>query len=247
MALVLVLQELLRLKPGTAPARVVEVVHAEGDDAAGILVGEGGDRNVLNHAEHGGGVADAEGQGENRQQGEPRGRPQAAEAVAEVLPQKKHDLLDGGWARNVQEVWPGKAQTVRRLTLGACGVCQFSDGFSAWSITSTSAGTLRDSSLRPSCSCKASKIEGPEPASGVAVEGGVACMASDVHFSWKSNSPGSAVRSATGRCSTSDSFSASCAMLQPAASMSPQPELVRDSASGAEGLAFIPLFPSTSA
>jgi hypothetical protein len=39
---------------------------------------------------------------------------------------------------------------------------QFSDGFSAEWITSTSAGTLPDSSFSPSCSCKAVKMDGPE-------------------------------------------------------------------------------------
>jgi hypothetical protein len=43
---------------------------------------------------------------------------------------------------------------------------QFSEGFSAPSITKTSTGPLCDSSLRPSCSCTAVKIDGCESSGG---------------------------------------------------------------------------------
>jgi hypothetical protein len=43
---------------------------------------------------------------------------------------------------------------------------QFSEGFSARSITKTSTGPLCDSSLRPSCSCTAEKIDGCESSGG---------------------------------------------------------------------------------
>ncbi len=39
---------------------------------------------------------------------------------------------------------------------------QFSNGFSAWSIKRTRVGTFCDSNFRPSCSCKAVKIDGPD-------------------------------------------------------------------------------------
>lgn len=76
---------------------------------------------------------------------------------------------------------------------------QFAEGFSAESITNTSAGTLLDSSFSPSCSCNAANIERPPPDSSAppgrwSAEGGFACRSSGVHSSFKSNFPATPLR-----------------------------------------------------
>jgi len=106
----LVLQKLRWLKYGPAAAGGIEVVHGERDDTVGVLVREGSDQDILDHAEHGSGGADPERQRENRQQGEPRSRPQTAKAVAQVLPQKKHVYWTAA-GREMFVVYVGKNDT----------------------------------------------------------------------------------------------------------------------------------------
>ena len=75
------------------------------------------------------------------------------------------------------------------------GHAQFPDGLLAESITNTSTGTLRDSSLSPSCSCKAVKTDGPDEFTSVGSQESV-----------KLNRPSRRVKSTTGTFSASESL-----------------------------------------
>jgi len=78
---------------------------------------------------------------------------------------------------------------------------QFSEGLSTRSMTSISTGPLADSSLRPSCSCSATKMEGPSASveADSAEPPGGAATGLGVHSRPKLNSPVRPVLSMTVR------------------------------------------------
>ena len=78
-------------RPSAGPS-AVQIVNVEGGNLLGILIRERREQHVLDHAEHGGARADAQRQGQDGQEGEPRVRADPAHAVSQVLPQRLHGI-----------------------------------------------------------------------------------------------------------------------------------------------------------
>src|ERR1700683_4834626 len=74
-----------------------------------------------------------------------------------------------------------------------CGYSQFSEGFSAWSITSTSTGAFCDRKRSPSCSCIAVKIEGQVSIAAPSVPGLPEVALSEVHCNFRLKMPSNPV------------------------------------------------------
>jgi hypothetical protein len=84
--------QVLRGFQGLPPSRprIVEIVDVECRDAVRVAIGKRRQQYVLDHAEHGGGSADAQRESDHRERREAGVRAHPAQAVTHVLPEGQH-------------------------------------------------------------------------------------------------------------------------------------------------------------